>query len=106
MSKIEKEIIVANKKGLHARPAALFVQLAEKFDSTVTIIKGEDKVNGKSIMGLLMLGAQCNSKLKIVAEGADADKVLAELEIFLSKQEEELMKWVNWSLKEFLQRPA
>jgi phosphocarrier protein len=92
MPKIEKEIIVANKKGIHARPAALFVQLAEKFDSTVTIVKDDEKVNGKSIMGILMLGAHCGVKLKLVIEGADAEQAVAEFEIFLSKQEEELMQ--------------
>ncbi len=91
MAKIEKEIIVENKKGLHARPAAVFVQLAEKFDVTVSVGKGEETVNGKSIMGLLMLGAQHQTSLKLVVEGADAPKAMAEFEGFFKKQEEEYM---------------
>lgn len=91
MPKIEKKIRVANKKGLHARPAALFVQLAEKFDITVTVAHGKERVNGKSIMGLLMLGAVHDTLLTVVAEGANAEMAMAEFEAFFSKQEEELM---------------
>ena len=90
MSKIEKEIIVMNKKGIHARPAALFVQLTDKFDAAVTITQGEEKVNGKSIMGLLTLGAHHQSLLKVEVEGNDAAKAMEAIEVFFSKQEEEL----------------
>ena len=89
MERIEKDIIVANKKGLHARPAAVFVQLVDKFDATVTIEKNREKINGKSIMGLLALGAQCGTQLKIIVEGEKAQSVMVELENFFSKQEEE-----------------
>lgn len=92
MAKIEKEIVVLNKKGLHARPAALFVQLAEKFDVSVTIDKDGEKVNGKSIMGVLMLGAQAGSKLKLIVDGSQATEAMAEFEKFLGKQEEELFQ--------------
>ena len=92
MPRIEKQIIVANKKGLHARPAALFVQLADKFDVSVTIAKGEERVNGKSIMGLLMLWAQCQTPLTVIADGNEAQSAMAEFETFFSKQEEELIK--------------
>ena len=54
---IERAVIIKNKQGLHARPAALFVQIANKFDSDITVIKGKNKVNGKSIMGIMMLEA-------------------------------------------------
>ena len=90
--RIEKQIVVANKKGLHARPAALFVQLADKFNVSVTIAKGEERVNGKSIMGLLMLGAQHQTKLTVIAAGDDAPAAMAEFELFFNKQEEELIK--------------
>ena len=90
MPKIEKEIVVLNKKGLHARPAALFVQLADKFDVAVSVAKGEEKVNGKSIMGLLMLGVPCQTPLKIEVEGDDAERAMAAIEEFFAKQEEEL----------------
>ncbi|MBF0570253.1 MAG: HPr family phosphocarrier protein [Candidatus Omnitrophica bacterium] len=91
MDKIEKEITVINKKGLHARPAAIFVGLVEKFNVTVTLSQGEDKVSGKSIMGILMLGAAQGTVLKITVEGSDAPAAMAEFEKFFSKQEEEIV---------------
>jgi phosphocarrier protein HPr len=92
MPRIEKNVIVANKKGLHARPAAMFVQLADKFGVNVTLVKGEERVNGKSIMGLLMLGAQHETPLTIIVEGDSAEAAMAEFENFFSKQEEDLVK--------------
>jgi len=89
MSKIEKELTVVNKKGLHARPAALFVSLVEKFDVTVTLAKASEVVNGRSIMGILMLGAAEGTVLKITVEGNQAPAAMAEFEKFFSKQEEE-----------------
>jgi len=83
MAKIQKEITILNPQGLHARPAALFVQIASKYDSAITVSKERESVNGKSIMGILMLGAQQNSKIKITVEGHDAQKALDELENFL-----------------------
>jgi phosphocarrier protein len=91
MNKIEKELTVVNKKGLHARPAALFVSLVEKFDVTVTLAKGSEVVNGKSIMGILMLGAVEGTVLKIIVEGIKAEEAMAEFEKFFNKQEEELI---------------
>ena len=91
MAKIEKEFIVVNKKGLHARPAAIFVQMAEKFNVNVTIAKGKERINGKSIMGLLTLGAVHNTPLTLIVEGDQAETAMAEFEIFFSKQEEELI---------------
>ena len=91
MNKIEKELTVINKKGLHARPAALFVGLVEKFDVTVTLVKGEEKVNGRSIMGILMLGAVAGTVLKVTVEGQQAAEAMVEFEKFFSKQEEELV---------------
>jgi phosphocarrier protein len=88
--RIEKELTVLNKKGLHARPAALFVGLVEKFDVTVTLTKGSEAVNGKSIMGILMLGAVEGTVLKVTVEGAAAESAMAEFERFFNKQEEEL----------------
>ena len=91
MSKIEKDLTVLNKKGLHARPAAIFVGLAEKYDVTVTVAKGSEVINGKSIMGLLMLGAVEGTVLKITVEGNQAQEAIAEFEGFFNKQEEELV---------------
>ena len=91
MERIEKDLTVVNKKGLHARPAAIFVSLVEKFDVTVTLSKGDEKVNGRSIMGILMLGAVEGTILKISVEGAKALEAMIEFEKFFNKQEEELL---------------
>lgn len=86
MAKMEKELMVMNKQGLHARPAALFVQIAEKFDASVTVVKDDEQVNGKSIMGILMLGAHYQSKIKLIVDGDDAEQALSELEKFLTAE--------------------
>lgn len=87
MPTINKKVTVKNKQGLHARPAALFVQLANKFDSAITVKKGKEKVNGKSIMGILMLAAGQGSQIIIEAEGPDAESALLELEKLVSQDE-------------------
>lgn len=92
MAIIEKKIIVANKKGLHARPAAMFVQMVTKYDVQVTVAKDTEKVNGKSIMGLLTLGAVVNTVLTITVEGNEAETAMRAFEDFFSKQEEEFLK--------------
>ena len=76
---VKREIIVKNRTGLHARPAAIFVQIANKFDSDITIIKEDQEVNGKSIMGILMLAAEKGAKIIIQAEGDDAEQAVEEL---------------------------
>ena len=83
MPKVNEEIIIKNPQGLHARPAAMFVQIASKYNSTVNIKKGAEKVNGKSIMGILTLGAQYNSKIILEVDGEDAKDVISELENLL-----------------------
>jgi phosphocarrier protein len=87
MPRIKKTVKIRNKQGLHARPAALFVQIANKFDSIITVKKGNDTVNGKSIMGLLMLGAEKGSVIQIQADGKDAFQAISELEALLLKEE-------------------
>ena len=87
MPKIQKEVIVKSTQGLHARPAALFVQIAVKYDSNLTVRKDDESVNGKSIMGILMLGIQQNTKITLIIEGADAHQLMSELEEFLNKNE-------------------
>lgn len=84
---IKKEIIVKNKQGLHARPAAMFVQVANKYDSRITLKNNSDEVNGKSIMGILMLGAEQGSVIIIEAEGEDALMAIEELEKILTSEE-------------------
>ena len=88
--KVSKEVTVINKLGVHARPAALFVKTAHKFASHITVEKDGEEVNGKSIMGLMMLAAGQGSILIIAAEGADAEAAVHELEaLFLRKFDEE-----------------
>jgi phosphocarrier protein len=78
--KIEKEITIINRLGLHARPAAMFVRIATRFRSEVWVEKEGERINGKSIMGLMMLAAGQGSKLRIRCDGPDADKAMEELE--------------------------
>ena len=78
--KAEKEITVVNRLGLHARPAALFVKVASRFRAEVWVKKESEEVNGKSIMGLMMLAAGQGSKLHIRCEGPDAERALEEIE--------------------------
>ena len=88
--RVSKEVTVINKLGVHARPAALFVKIAHKFASHITVEKDGEEVNGKSIMGLMMLAAGQGSKLLITAEGPDAETAVRELEaLFLRKFDEE-----------------
>ena len=69
IKRVEKKIIVKNKQGLHARPAALFVQIANKYDATVKVVKDEQIVNGTSIMGILMLAAEKEQRALSSGEG-------------------------------------
>ena len=78
-----KDFLVANKLGIHARPAALFVKTASRFNCEVFVEKDGEKVNGKSIMGLMMLAAGPGSKLTVHAHGHDASQALAELETLI-----------------------
>jgi phosphocarrier protein HPr len=78
--KIEKEITIVNRLGLHARPAAMFVRIASRYRAEVWVDKEGEQVNGKSIMGLMMLAAGQGSKLHIRCEGHDADRVMQEIE--------------------------
>jgi phosphocarrier protein len=87
---IEKSIVIKNKQGLHARPAALFVQIANKFNCDISISKGRQKVNGKSIMGIMMLEAGSGSKVTIIADGDDAEQAVKELEGLLLSDIEEM----------------
>ena len=88
MPTIKKKIVVKNKQGLHARPAALFVQIANKFNSRITVKRDNEEVNGKSIMGILMLGAEKDSTIVIEADGDDAHLAITELERIVTSEEE------------------
>jgi phosphocarrier protein len=76
----ERELVILNRYGLHARPAAMFVKTSNRFKAEVWVEKDGEEVNGKSIMGLMMLAAGHGSKLKVSAAGSDAEKFLDEIE--------------------------
>ena len=84
-----KDFVVLNKLGIHARPAALFVKTANRFSCDIFVEKDGEKVNGKSIMGLMMLAAGPGSKLTIHANGADAAKALVEIEGLIKRKFDE-----------------
>ena len=87
--KVAKEVVVNNKLGIHARPASLFVKTASRFHCSIYVEKDGERVNGKSIMGLMMLAAGRGSRLKILAEGSDAGKALSELEELIRRNFDE-----------------
>ncbi|HUJ12001.1 MAG TPA: HPr family phosphocarrier protein [Verrucomicrobiae bacterium] len=85
-----REVVVSNKLGVHARPAAMFVKVANKFESDIIVEKDGEEVNGKSIMGLMMLAAGQDAKLSIIATGRDASVAVTELAaLFQRKFDEE-----------------
>ena len=75
----QRTVTIVHRQGLHARPAALFVQLAKRFGCSVTVKKGRKIVDGKSIMGLLTLAAGPGSRIAIVTRGVDAEVALERL---------------------------
>ena len=79
VQKCSKKFIIGNKLGLHARPAAMFVKLANTFTSEIWVKLDDDEVNGKSIMGLMMLAAPAGSELEVSAEGQDCNKAVDDL---------------------------
>ena len=81
--KASKDLTIENRNGLNARPAALFVKTSSRFQSEVWVEKDGERVNGKSIMGLMMLAAGKGSILRVTAEGSDASSVLTELEVLI-----------------------
>jgi len=76
MAVVKRTVSIFHRQGLHARPAALFVQLAKQFNCHITVKKGRKIVDGKSIMGLLTLAAGPGARISIVADGADAVRAL------------------------------
>ena len=84
-----KDFKVSNKLGIHARPAAMFVKTANRFSCDILVEKDGEKVNGKSIMGLMMLAAGPGSKLTVSATGHDASQALVELETLINRKFDE-----------------
>jgi phosphocarrier protein len=87
--RVTKELVVLNKLGIHARPAAMFVRAANRFDCDVFVEKDGERINGKSIMGLMMLAAGPGSKILLIAEGEDAAKAVVEIEGLLRRKFDE-----------------
>jgi phosphocarrier protein len=86
----EKIVTVLNRAGIHARPSALLVQTTKNYKSNIYIEKGSDRINAKSIMGIITLGAAYGTELKIIAEGEDEEEAVnALVKLFESKFEEE-----------------
>ena len=83
---VTREMVVTNKLGMHARPAAMFVKTANRFDCEVFVEKDGEKVNGKSIMGLMMLAAGPGSKLTVEATGHDATAAVAAIEELIKQK--------------------
>jgi phosphocarrier protein len=86
----EQTITIKNRAGIHARPAAMVVQTTKNFKSNIYFEKGNDRINAKSIMGIITLGAAYGAEIKITAEGDDEEAAVAALvRLFESKFEEE-----------------
>lgn len=88
--RVERDVEIVNRAGMHARPAAEFVKLAGRFRSEITVAKDGLSVNGKSIMGVLMLAAAQGSRLKVVARGEDAEDAVRALEQLVSSGFDEI----------------
>lgn len=87
--KVTREFTIQNRLGLHARPSAQFVKLCSRFRCEVCVEKDGEQVNGKSIMGLMMLAAGMGSKLKVTCEGPDCEKALGELQALIDRKFDE-----------------
>jgi phosphocarrier protein HPr len=87
---VEKFVTIKNRAGIHARPAALLVQTATKFISRIYIEKDHERINGKSIMGVISLGATYQTTLKIIADGEDENTAIeAIVRLFETRFEED-----------------
>lgn len=80
---VQKECTIINELGLHARPASMLVKTANNYDADIFIEKDGDRVNGKSIMGVMMLAASQGTKIRIIADGDDASEAVSALEDLL-----------------------
>ncbi|HLG62429.1 MAG TPA: HPr family phosphocarrier protein [Ktedonosporobacter sp.] len=85
---MERTVILGNKAGLHARPAAIFVQQAQRFQCQITLSKNGKTVNGKSILSLLTLGAEQGDQIMLTADGADAEAAIDRLTLLLEAEAE------------------
>ena len=83
---VERTVQILNKNGLHARPAAEIVKIAAKFSSEITIARDDLEVNGKSIMGVMMLAAEHGSTLTLKADGPDAEQALSAIATLIANK--------------------
>jgi phosphocarrier protein len=83
---VERTVQILNKNGLHARPAAEVVKIAAKFASEITLARDDLEVNGKSIMGVMMLAAECGASVRLRAEGADAEQAVDALAMLIANK--------------------
>ena len=83
MARLQEQVIVNKPHGLHARPAAIFVQLANKFNSSVKVEKGGEVVDGKSIIAILSLGVNKGAEVVLIVDGDDAEEAMDDLKKFL-----------------------
>ncbi|MBL4575658.1 MAG: HPr family phosphocarrier protein [Opitutaceae bacterium] len=88
-SKRETELLVQNKTGIHARPAAMIVRVTNKYTAEINFEKDGEEVNGKSIMGLMMLAAGRGSSIKAIVEGPDAEEMIKDLEDLFKRKFDE-----------------
>jgi phosphocarrier protein len=86
---LSRELTVTNKSGIHARPAAMFVKIAARYGCDIFVEKDGERINGKSIMGLMMLAAGPGSKVILHLKGADATAALTELEDLVRRKFDE-----------------
>ena len=83
---LEQKFTIGSKLGLHARPASLFVQMTNRYKSKIRVIKDDFEVDGKSIMGLLMLAAPMGTILKVIVDGEDEQKLVESLKALFSNK--------------------
>ena len=88
-SRVSRDLTVSNRLGIHARPAAMFVKIANRFHCDVFVEKDGEMVNGKSIMGLMMLAAGPGSQIRVQTDGADAAQAVTELELLIERKFDE-----------------
>jgi len=86
---VTKDLTIQNRLGLHARPSAMFVKTCNRFKCEIWVEKDGERVNGKSIMGLMMLAAGLGSRLRVSCEGADELAAMEEIERLLERKFEE-----------------
>ncbi|GHT82251.1 phosphocarrier protein HPr [Spirochaetia bacterium] len=86
---VEQMVTIQNRAGIHARPSSMLVQTAKDFQSNIYLEKGNDRINGKSIMGILTLGASYGTEIKVIAEGEDEAAALNAMVTLFNKKFEE-----------------